>query len=184
MRKKKRTVTLIEVLIALGLTAVILSAMMWSYRVVLETGQRADDERRSAFRLGYLQMRLAHVLPLAQQEPFHLGESGLLFRFNNGADLNKELGNDVLARIYLDSQKNLILALMPAKERWDAAPLVKREILYENVDELGFRFFTKEQGWQDHIDKLPAIVEVNLRFKTVHRNYRFPLPNSDEEIVL
>lgn len=184
MKKKQRRITLLEVLIALSLTVVVLSAMMWGYRTVMEVGSKADRERQEAFRWSYVQFRLAEVLPLAQNNPFYLSQKGLVFQYNNAADLDKDFGNEVIARLYVDERKRFCLALMPAQKRWNEEPLIKQEVLLENVDEVHFRFFTLDEGWQETVSRLPAIVDVALKQGDHQEHYRFPLPNAEEMVKL
>lgn len=66
--KQKRFVTLIEVLIALVLTVLILSTLMFFYRQVIKIGLEVDRVNGKNFNLRYIEARLADILPKAVGE--------------------------------------------------------------------------------------------------------------------
>lgn len=167
MRKKnlhRRCVTLIELLIAMTLTALILTVLFYFYRDIDWLNQDMEKSQRNAFRLSYVQNRLADVLPNAvsprtTDEDFFFFQSGdvngllknntpsLVFTYQFGANRDPLFANHDLGRLYLDDHSNLSLATMPSPARWpsNGAPKIKNEILLEDVDSLSFQYYVPPQ---------------------------------------
>lgn len=156
----RRIFTLVEVIIALSLTAVVMTALSYFYLQVQEINTRTEKALRNLYQLSYLEMRLATVLPkaLSETDPknnfffftslegnevIKQGTSSLIFSYNNGINLNRQFASHVLGRLFLDTQNRLILATWPIPKRWKegASPEMKKEILMEDVESLSFSFF-------------------------------------------
>jgi type II secretory pathway pseudopilin PulG len=164
----KRHMTLIEVIIAMTLVSVLLTALMGYYgqiEIIRYDVDRAQDE---GFQLRYLQARLAYVLPRIlpfkwpQKESeksrdyffFTTGSEGgspqfsdLVFSYDNGIDLDEKFSNNVLGRLFVeetDDNNYLILATWPVPRCWtkeDESPPIRKEVLIDRVEELQFAFF-------------------------------------------
>jgi len=161
VRISRRLFTLIEVIIALSLTAIVMTSLTYFYMQIQEINNKTENSLREIYRFSYLESRLANVIPKAisecspkndfaffttlgnSSEYFKHGTSNLIFTYDNGIDLNKQFSNHVLARLFLDNQNRLVLATWPSFKRWKAGtnPPMKKEILLENVDNLTFSFF-------------------------------------------
>ena len=76
----RRPFTLVEVLIAFSLAAVLISTLMNIYWQVSVIHRESDEVRRRAFEVRYLQSRLADVLPKAIA-PIAKGDKSLDFFF-------------------------------------------------------------------------------------------------------
>ncbi|MBA3958521.1 MAG: hypothetical protein H0X51_09060 [Parachlamydiaceae bacterium] len=152
--------TLLELLISLVLTALLLTTLTYFYQQVEWLDTQSERSQKENFQVRYLETRLAKILPnaLAEHElkknfSFFTSDdlSGLLasqnpslvFLFDNGASLDTKKANFVLARLYLDKNKQLCLATWPAPERWEQGvnPPVQKEVLMEHVESLRFSFF-------------------------------------------
>jgi hypothetical protein len=155
---KKRYITLIEVLIAIILTVLILSTLMFFYRQITETGLEIDRSNSKNFNLRYIESRLANILPTAVGETdqdkdfvfFSLGDEGLtkpgsqslVFMFKNNVSLAKAFSGHALARIYLDKKGNLMIAYWPSPKRWgNETPSMKKEMLFQGAEDLSFEFY-------------------------------------------
>lgn len=159
--KIKHPFTLIEVIIAMSLTAVILTTLTYFYMQIQEINTKAEKSLQNVYQIAYLQNRLAAVLPKAiaennakndflffttdnaNSDTIKQGTSSLIFTYDNGTDMNKSLSNNVVGRLFLDNNKRLILATWPSYIRWKEGtnPTMKKEVLLENVDDLSFSFF-------------------------------------------
>lgn len=164
----KRHFTLLETLIALGITMIILSTLTFFYRQIDAINSQVEIVQKSSFRMRYVENRLAAILPNAVSEAdekkdffFYTtsssisyamqGSPTLLFTYDNGVKLDKLFSNHVLGRLFLDSDGNLCLATWPSPNRWieGAAPPMKKEVLLERVKELSFGFFVApDREWQ------------------------------------
>src|SRR4029078_4676024 len=91
---KKLKFTLLEVLIALGLTLLILSTLMTVYLNTERTSAWWKKEEKEQFTLRFFTHRLTevfnHLVESDQKKSFFLNsESGLIFSYDNGASLDR-----------------------------------------------------------------------------------------------
>lgn len=187
---KRHPFTLLEVLIALGLTSLILSFLLASYyqaESVMLFWQAQDQE---VFSERYVQYRLGEVfnklLPADQEETFFFslenvsglflpGASALVFSYDNGIILDASLAGPVLGILYVDPKGGLTLITWPEKKEWpeNALPPHHREILMEGVKEMSFEYFQlplenaevqeigwRKEGWPKEFKYSPAMIKV------------------------
>lgn len=162
--KTRRFITFIELLIAMALTSLILTVLFYFYRDIDWLNQDMEKSQREAFRLSYVQNRLADVLPntvsprTAEEDFFFFvshdangllkgGNPSLVFTYNFGANRDPQFANHDLGRLYLDMHGNLSLATLPSPKRWPSIPnlKLKNEILLEDVESLAFQFYVPPQ---------------------------------------
>jgi len=155
-RLKKVQVTLIELVISLTLTAFVLSALMFFFREVNELTLLAEKEQNESFQQRYLESRLMTVIPRISERSrgFLQSEGGsaahyldnnphLFFIFDNGANIDRLFAHEVLARLFVDRDGFLTLALWPMPKRWPDGeePPMKKEILASEVTGISFSFY-------------------------------------------
>lgn len=152
--------TLLEVLIAFSLTALLLLLLMFFYRDQDYVNVKLDKQEQEAFRMMYVENRLSQILPKTVssydvKHDFYFftssdangvlkpGLPSLVFTFDNGNELDKSFSNHVLARLYVDKSNRLSLATLPSPNRWEGehALSMKQEILMEDVEDLQFEFY-------------------------------------------
>jgi hypothetical protein len=225
---RRHHATLLELLISMALTMVILSALSYFYRQVNFVNIEMDRAQNESFRKRYAENRLANILPRAISSTEKSGDflffsspnlgglfkensPSLVFTFDNGVKLNKDLSYHVIGRLYLDKKGNLTLAAWPPKKRWkenDLPPMCK-EILLEDVEELKFFYFVppdrgktrvdeKKQKaellpavrewwpeeWMKEYRQLPAIVKIVVKLKNEETvTFAFPLPHMRQSIT-
>lgn len=160
LKKLRHHFTFIELLIAMTLTAVILTVLFYFYRDIDWLNYDMEKSQKKAFQLAYLQNRLADVIPsiisprTAEGDFFFfvstdangllkMGNPSLVFTYNFGANRDPQFANHVLGRLYLDSQNRLSLATLPSPARWGPSQIlkVKNEVLMEDVESLSFKFY-------------------------------------------
>lgn len=160
----RRYITFIELLIAMALTSLILTVLFYFYRDIDWLNYDMEKSQREAFKLSYVQNRLADVLPNAVsprtvEDDFFFfvsndahgllkpGSPSLVFTYNFGPNRDPQFASHVLGRLYLDNQNHFSLTTMPSPSRWTPAiPLkVKTEVLMEDVESLEFRFYVPPQ---------------------------------------
>lgn len=198
----RRPFTLLEMLIAMALTILVMATMTYFYQQVSLIGNEVDRLKTEEFYMRYLENRLSYILPRivppndAESALLSVGDEGitkpgsqsLIFTFDNGPSLSKEISNNVIARIYLDRNNRLMLAYWPTPkhiETFGGEPMIKKEVLFEGADSLAFEFFvapdkgrrddTKKKGggvepeqkgdwrkdlWVKEFKELPAIIKV------------------------
>lgn len=166
----RRPFLLFEVLIAMSLVMVLLSALMGFYIEINRLNAATEKEQEIVFKKLLLSTRLASILPQAIGSPkanltkkdvssqggdffFYSspandsftkgGTQTLTLTFDNGINLNPSFSYHVLGRLYVDTENRFCLALWPSPTWWDemAVPPMKHEILFENVEDLRFEFY-------------------------------------------
>ncbi|MEI8364845.1 MAG: hypothetical protein WCF65_00345 [Parachlamydiaceae bacterium] len=178
----RRPFTLIEMIVALALTVLVLSALTFFYRQITQIDIETERVMADNFQLRYAETRLAKIIPRAVPANnknsdfvfFSVGNSGLtkpgsqslIFTFDNDVSLAKEFSNNALARIYLDPNGTLMLAYWPSPKRWHGAhlPPMKKEVLLENVENLTFEFYIapyREKQKKNDIEKKGSSDEKN-----------------------
>lgn len=157
---KRRYFLLLEVLIALGLTMILLSTLMGFYLEISRINSALEKEQDASFRKLYLSSRLAAILPKAisasdKDKDFFFysgmandrfsksGSQTLTFGFDNGIKLDPAFSYHVLGRIYVTEAKQLCLAVWPSPARWNdlTIPPIKQEVLFVGVENLSFEFY-------------------------------------------
>lgn len=170
----RRHFILLEVLIAMALTMILISILLIFYMQVNKFNSELEKKQDYSFKKLYLSTRLASVLPkaIAQNDPdkdfffftttandssTKSGTTALMFAFNNGVKLDSAFANHVLGRLYLSSEGQFCLAIWPSPTRWTdvTVPPIKKEVLFEHVENLTFEFYippskNREIIWQNH----------------------------------
>ena len=168
MRMRRQCFTLLEVMIALGLLAVLMTFLFGFYREITDMHHDLDKTREKNFRLLYVQHRLANVISNAsfldskevligtnlrtlfytapEDNPLVKGSS-LVLMYNNGVEYPPCFSQNVLGRLYLDKEGSFCLVTWPSPNLWkedgktfDKMP-VKKEILFENIKDIEFVFY-------------------------------------------
>ncbi|MBS4167624.1 type II secretion system protein [Parachlamydia sp. AcF125] len=158
---RKSFATLLEVLIALILTALILTTLSFFYQQIDAMNRASERLQVESFFKRFLQYRLTQVLPKSfssggnkrsafyfyttsfAEGVFKSGTQSLVFGFDNGVNLDPAFASDVLGRLYVDGEGRLCLGMWPSPARWEEEefPPMKKEVLFENVAMLKFQFF-------------------------------------------
>lgn len=132
---KKRAVILLELLVALSLTAILLT-LLFSFLVQnakMET--KLDIVRQEISKRGYFQTRLQHILSAMDKgSPFYTDEGALLFQFDHGIDPNHLFSGYLYGKIEQEKDK-IIFKMWPEEEE-----LARKEILFTGVKRFAFEF--------------------------------------------
>lgn len=157
-RKRKLSLTLIEVLIALSLSSIIMTAMFYFYQKAVRLDAEIQKVEERVFSLRLLQSRLMKIVPKAvsakeaekdfyfltgyQDQISKRGTPYLLFSYDRGVDIEPQFSNIVLGRLYVDKKGRLMLVTVPAPSRWTQGALpLKREMLLRGVENIYFSFY-------------------------------------------
>lgn len=177
MTHDKRHMTLIEVMIAMALVSILLTALMGYYAQIETIRYDVDKAQDEGFQLRYLQARLSYVLPRALPVKGSPGEpekvrdyfffssseglfSELVFSYDNGVDLDERFSNHVLGRLFVEEAESgnyLVLATWPVPRCWTKegeSPPIRKEILIDHIEGLDFEFF--------HPSEAPEGVRTNV----------------------
>ncbi len=110
---KRRSLTLLEVMIAFSLTAILLSFLFSQFQKMSFASMETQRVQEIFFSRHLLQTRLAQVFAAVvtdDKEPsFYFDERKLYFHFDHGVDPEPALCNEVGACLFVNSDKNLVL---------------------------------------------------------------------------
>jgi len=157
---------LFEILIALSLTAILLS-FLFSFLVgSAKMEKRLETARAEITSRALVQTRLQAVLSSLHAGSEHLytkrfereSSPSLIATFDNGIDPDPAYSGPILGRVFIDEEKNLCLASWPLgkekKQPW------RKEILLSNVKSFEFAFLGKNNGSKhdekEHVSPLNA----------------------------
>lgn len=196
MRRKrlvKRPLTLLEVTIALFLTSFLVVFLFGFFREISMENIEAETFDEKLFPLEKTEMRLGALLSAVEEEEkdkpalFYTefkGGNELIFSFNNGIDEDPLFSGPIRAHLGV-SKKQLELHLLPLEEDRK----VRKEILMENVKNVGFSFFHLEsKEWKSEWDKesgsLPVMMKVILAKEDGQTfEFVFFLPPSTKPVI-
>lgn len=193
--------TLIEVLVSLSLFFLIctsLFGLIWqntyTTKRLLSMKEEADELRDGYARLQNIFSNLPHTHS-ADSPQFFFSQKGtssqvkntnLIFTFNNGIDADSDFTSTILAKLYLDTDQNLILAVWPdpvtsQSTKNNTIPM-RKEIILKNIDSMDLQFWsappkkTIVQGskskepqygiwldeWSDEYEKAPTLIKMTI----------------------
>lgn len=211
-RRRKRRFTLIEMLIALGLGTILLSSLLGIYQLLEYQAIQQRQTRTALFAERLLQYRLTSAFTSTLRDTdtknfvfytsegtssIALGQS-LVFVTDRGPDHLPEFSNEVLTRLYRDSDGNLCFAYWPLPSRWegDDPPPMHKEVLIGGVIDLAFEFFVppdpqgKVVGVDDPVKEgreqvVPAVDQWHaawdLRYKTLPAMVRVAITRENQD---
>ena len=208
------------------MTMMLLTSITFLYRQVTLINKESERLQKEQFRLTYLEKRLGSIIPtiisptdILEDFYFYTSEAlihdnqSLVFTYDHGVNLDKNLSNHLLGRLYVDSKKNLVLATWVSPRRWGINPNLemKREVLLENVSDLNFEFYVPpkkdrelivkpskqtpdilpenhwHKTWSYRHNQLPPMMKIhfkkNIDEKPVPFTFAFSLPKSNLVIV-
>lgn len=202
MRRKKRTFILFEILIALSLTAVLLTFLFSFFAESAKIENKLDRARMAITARGHLQTRLQSLLssisPPSFESPLYTeafekeNSLSLVAIFDNGVDPDPAFSGPILGRLFLDEQSNLSLATWPLDK--EHKHLWRKEILLPCVESFEFEFLGKNRApehgkkekiepinaayaWHSHWSKsetrVPTIVRLNVQEEKAKEPLRF-----------
>lgn len=174
-KKQKRYVTLLETLIALSLLTVLLVIIFSFFKEMTTISNMTEVKQKEAFKLRYLESRLAFFFERVVNEkssdrkfyfyvePTPNGQSpfpSLVFTFNNEVRANPLFSEDVLGRLYVDTDQNLCLVTWPIHGE-NASKQMQKEVLMEHVTSLSFKMLAAPEHLPSRNFISTAIVDPN-----------------------
>lgn len=206
MKCRLRYFSLLEVMIALGLTLMIFTVLLGAYLSAERSALSWQKEEEAYFPQRYLQHRLEDVFrhlttKIDQQNNYFFSTPpsslfltdtpSLIFSYDNGILLDPRLSGEVLGRLFIDLEGNLTLLTLPSREIWKEGinPPSHAEILMRGVRGLQFEFYHlpqdqnstgakdwKSDGWNKELKYLPAIIKMTLIKDEQSLLFLFPVP--------
>lgn len=207
MNLRKRAFTLLEVLIAMVLTAGLLSFMLGVYLDAERSSAwwRSQEEKLLPER--FMQRRLEdifrHLIEPDQKTSFFFatdsspglflpGTPSLIFSYNNGIVNDSNLSEDVLGRLFVDNNGQMTLITWPERSIWNLPGLqpFHREVLLSHVTDFKLSFvrapdpLNDDEGgtsfeWTRERKELPMVIKMNVKANdNPVREYLFPVPQT------
>lgn len=198
-RRKKRSFSLIEILISVTLLALLTSSLFYSYRKINFEKKEASHLLKPLLEERYADIKLFRFLSKAQFEQetlFYTQDNHLFFIFDHGAHKEPLLSGSVLGHLYWEKKTETIyLEVRPHPQSGKETPFLTYEIL-PHVQDLSFNFYypptdpkkivdpktvgdtIPQIGWQEEWKKgyhvLPTFIKVLVKRPLFFKN-RFPL---------
>lgn len=199
--RKRRFLTLLELMIALGLGLCVLSSALFFYRFAVIQNEEIFRKEKEAFRLRVMQYKLNELFQRVDakslfftkpESPFTKGQSLVLKVINPPFDIPTFSG-PALQTLLVDSERRLILATWQFNDSLtdETMPEMHLEVLLENVDRIDFQFLVKEtdlsnaelrggaftKEWKPDWGQVPAAVKIQLD----KQEFAFPIALQKEE---
>jgi type II secretory pathway component PulJ len=195
--QRRLSITLLEVLIAIALVSILTSVCLGYYRQIHLLNHELENLRKESFLEKTLQYRLSKIIPaitLSKDDPYfylsvdsnqYMESNSLVFVYDRGVDIQPQFSNEVLARLYLNSKKQVCISYWPRPSKWkyDEPPMIT-EILKDGVEALSFSFYEPKQWlneWDQEKEKLPAMLKITFKGES-EETYSYPLAQSKFQI--
>ena len=175
--QKTYNMTFIEVLLALGLTALLVTSLLSVHLMINnshKTSKKLCSEIQSSHRV---HLRLAQTFKkityyenlnkLNGDNFFFSEENELYFTFNNGTNIKNWLTGNIMAKLYVNNDSILCLKKYPVKQ--EDPEHFNEEPLLCDVEKINFEFFHKDietvKEWEQGKKQLPIIVWLYIYTK-------------------
>ncbi len=176
-----------EILIGLSLLAILFSFLFTSIARSAEFETKIDRARKELCERQRLQTRLqdlflsaANTSLYTKKLPGDEKEESLVAVFDNGIDPDPAFSGKVLARVYLDADRNLSLAIWPHEPALKKNHPWRNEILLSEVEGFEFLFFGKknmefawESRWTSNRNENPSMIRLRVQQKGKSISYAF-----------
>ncbi len=189
---KKRPLILLEIMIALSLTALLLTTLARFFAGCLKMDQKIEQLRSSLAGRQKVQVCLSSIFTSMAPLPGSaalctLDDEGtsLGLSFDNGIDPDPKFSGQVIGKLFVDESSNLCLAIWPIDEE---ATFCRKEILCPNVQKMNLKFFAKKKAaspsfgfewrstWPKESGALPPMVRLSLTQRGETSDFAFAIP--------
>src|SRR3990167_8076513 len=198
---KKKPILLLETMIALILTAILMTFLFSFFTQSAKMDKKLDAIRMAVSSLGYLQMRLQDLFlaldssqlksPIFTQPSEDSKRLHLYVTFDNGIDPSPEFSGIIQGKICLE-EGNLCLISWP-KDAEREKPS-RKEILLTDISDFSCEFFgepmiTKkaplewQQSWPANGNRQPCMIRFHVTQKKRNTQFAFPLQSGDLPII-
>jgi len=185
---------LLEILIGLALMSILFSFLFTSMAKSAQFEIKIDKAKAELLERQHLQTRLQDLFLTAHDASLYTKKlpgdkkESLIAVFDHGIDPDPAFSGPILARIYLDDDRNLSLALWPLDPEEKKTRPWRSEILLSHIDDFEFHLLGKkiEPGiapvnahlaWYDHWpetrEENPSMVRLTIRQKGAALSYAF-----------
>lgn len=179
--------TILETLIAMFLLSILLVMVFAFFRELAVINRLTEKEKKEAFEWRYAESRLAYLFERIVNEKatdrlfyFYVDPPNgnfssfpsLVFTFNNEIRRDPAYSGDVLGRLYLNKQNQLILATWPLIKE-NPTEQIRQEILLNEVEEIKFLLYTAPEQTKKNEMTIEKVDPEALERNQWHEN-RWP----------
>lgn len=169
MKKRKRPLTLLEIVIAMVLLGFLLTGLFNIYHKALRQEIQARELKQQVLRLEFIEHKVKHLFTHATKlysslHPDALGEA-LFLSFHSGVDPDLSRSErELLGMLYLNKNKELSLV------SWSLEGTPRKEILLDAIHCMQWRFFDPKKrewqgSWPSKSESAPVMVSLDLTWK-------------------
>lgn len=180
----KRSFSMIETLICLGLVALLLSSLTFWYRSLTSQKEIFNQLKGPLMEERYAGQRLQNIFPTVEAPFFTTSDRSLVFVFDRGTFIEPKLSGKVLGKLYFnETTQTLCLGIWPkpTKENIERS-LTQHFVLLDGVSSCHFAFYSPpdlskqpvdpetvgtprpQDKWQDRwlpqYTSIPALVKI------------------------
>src|ERR1700733_15857780 len=153
---KKRSISLIEVIVSLGLLSLLLSTLFFWYHSLSKQKETFNRLKWPLMEERYAHQRLQHILPKPELPIFTLHPDGdLVFTFDRGLSVYPDLSGRVLARLYYDPTAYAICLGIwpcPALHKQPLESPSQTLVLLDGVTECSFHLYSPPDPFRKPVD--------------------------------
>jgi hypothetical protein len=195
LRRKKYSLTLLEVLIALSLASILLCGLFTFYTQIAKKQLELKELKRTVMPIELMRQRLNHLFAQAQTEqgdtprffytvshPDAIGPA-LFFSYDYGVDPNPAFCGNLKGMLYLNHTHQLCLATWSGQDS-------RQEIFLEQIESFKLNLFdVKKKQWRhtwEKKDPLPPFFTMTWTTQNAPKEpltCAFFFPNADSKIT-
>lgn len=183
----KKSLTLIEVMIALSLTAIVVAVLLNIYRNQQYSSAKLHAVKQKVIARQCIQQRFTEIFNRLDREnedetPACLTDNGMvILRYDNGIDHDSSFSGVAGAEFYVNKQQELCLMTKGKDHK------TRTEILMTGVKSLNTEFFSPSEkiwvtNWGEEREELPAMVKFSIMEEDL-LPFTFFLPDSTGPIM-
>jgi len=204
MKKRKKSLTLLEVIIALSLASILLTTVFSTYYQITVAHRKLEKAKEAVLSNKIIQQRLCYIFSHLSFEkkinsstqtesipPFYTSklpdskEIALILEYNNGIDPDPSFCGNIKSELYLTHENELCLM------SYSLNGMKRKEIFKENISRWQMTFFeplSKDphtHSWDFEKEGAPPIVEIELFLNQEIEPliFTFFLLEAEEEII-
>lgn len=184
--RKKRSLTLLEVIIAIFLLGILLTGLFNTFRQGIKKNISTREIKQTVLQLELFQQKLKNLFSQEngvwmERHPQASG-TALFTDFEQKADPNFEMCGDLLGMLFLNAKKELCFV------SWSEKGKERMETLLDKVTSFKCRLFDPKKGewnntWPQKREGSPAMVAIDLTWNGKEIPFVFFLKSSSDKII-
>jgi competence protein ComGC len=184
--RKKRTFTLLEIVVATCLLAILLSGLFTTFHHILKTHFEVKDKKQKAFQLELFQQRMKNLFSCQKKVWIEnhpdLNQSALHLIYEEKLDHDLARTGSQEGIFYLQDKKLYFVS-------WTEEGLPRIEVLLDQVDDLTCQLFDRKKrewvsAWPKQVEDNPIMILLDIKWDmNPHLQVVFFLKDPEEQIT-